>query len=102
RVALPMFLEPRHLEDPVAPRFEARAVHIIQTGKERDVLFDRELTVEREQLRHVPDVLLDRLRIGPHIETRNASVARCWRKQPTQHFDGRRLARTVRAEESKN
>jgi len=51
----------RHLQHPVAARGAFGARHLVQAGEERDVFLDGEIGVQREQLRHVADVALDRL-----------------------------------------
>src|SRR4030095_2031277 len=74
-------------------------VHRIHPRDEAQVLADRQVLPERETLRHVADVPLDRLRLAPDVKPKTGSLAAVGRQKPAQHPDGRRLAAAVGTEE---
>ena len=60
----PVFGESGHAQHPVATRFEPGSGDVVEAGEEGDVLVDGEIAVQREELRHVADALLDALGVG--------------------------------------
>ncbi len=55
-----------------------RALDAVEPGEEGDVLVDREIAVEGEELRHVADVALDRLGLGAQVEARHLPRRPTW------------------------
>src|SRR4029079_15400145 len=62
------------------------------------VFLDRQILVKTEALGHVADVLLDAFGLGLDVVTDDGSTAAGRIQNPTQHADGRALARATRAE----
>src|SRR5690606_19581085 len=81
--------------DIVAPRRE-----LVEPRDEVEVLPDREVLVEREALRHVADLALDQVGLGPDIVAEHLAAAGIGAEQAADHPDRGRLAGTVRAEEA--
>ena len=77
-----------------------RRRHAVDAGEEVEVLVDGEIVVERELLRHVPD-------LAPHARRAQAAAlagqldeSRARLDEAAQHLDRRRLAGAVGAEEA--
>ncbi len=80
----------------------ARFGDTVDAAEEVDVLFHREVVVERELLRHVTDVLFDGFRLRHHIQAAHGCAAGSGQQQPAQHADGGGFARAVGSQESEN
>ena len=68
--------EARHLQHELAARFQPRALDAVNAGEEPDVLIDRQVSIEREPLRHVADAALDAFRIAADVDRRRPSRCR--------------------------
>src|SRR5262249_56378816 len=83
------------------PLFASLGCHAVNAGAEVEVLFYREVVVERKLLRHIADLLAHAagaqagLAYEPHLPARRL-------EQPAEHLDGRRFAGAVRAEQPEN
>ena len=73
---------------------------VVKPRDEEQILFDRQVLVERELLGHVADFALDARAVAPHVETEHRSLPGVGRQQAADHADGRRLAGAVGAEEA--
>ena len=85
-------------------RFDAGPdiVHRVHPRDEAQVLADRQVLPQREALRHVADVALDRLGLAQDVEAETGALAAVGREQPAQHPDRRGLAAAVRPEEAED
>src|SRR5262249_34481968 len=79
-----------------------RAIETVDASEEADVLVDGEPLVERKPLRHVPDALLDALRIAADVDAADDRRSARRLQQSAQHANRRRLSRAVAAEESED
>ena len=75
---------------------------LVDPCDEIEVLLDRQVVVEAEALRHVPDFALDRLGLLPQVVAEAGPAALVGRQQPAKHADRRRLAAAVRSQEAEN
>ena len=80
----------------------SHVVHRVHPRDEAQVLADRQVLPQRESLRHVADVALDRLRLAPDVEAEARPFAAVGRQQPAQHPDRRGLAAAVGTEEAED
>ena len=92
--------EPVLFADLRDPRLHLTPRQRIDLGQEIEILVDRQVFVERELLRHVADPLAQGGRFPGHLEAQDERIACARREQSAEHPDRRRLARTVRPEES--
>ena len=74
----------------------------VHARDEAQVLADRQVLPEREALRHVADVALDRLGLAPDVEAEARALAAVGRQQPAEHPDRRGLAAAVGPEEAED
>ena len=88
--------------EPLEPFADPRlaVAHRVDPGDELEVLGDREVLVQAELLRHVPDAPLDLGRGGADVEAERRAGALVGCQQPAQHPDRGRLAAAVRAEKA--
>src|SRR5262245_36736831 len=94
--------ETGHVEHELATRVKTVAAEAVEPAEEGDVLVDRQLLVEREPLGHVADTPLDALGIASDVEPPDDRCPARRLEQSTQHPDGRRLPRTVGAENAED
>ena len=94
---------------PVRPRSSSAAVdggapvgHRVDARGEVEVLADREVVPEREPLRHVADVALDRRGLAAQVVSQARAGARVRRQEAAHHADGRRLAAAVGPQEAED
>jgi hypothetical protein len=73
---------------------------VVEPRDEEEVLFDRQILVEREFLRHVADFALDPRAVAAHVEAEHCPLAGVGRQQAADHTDRRGLAGAVRAKET--
>src|SRR5665811_1570079 len=76
-----------HLQYVALARRAFLARHAVDPCEKIDVLLHREIVVERELLRHVPDGAADLFRLPRHVEPVHRGAPRGRRKQPAQHAD---------------
>ena len=76
------------------------ARHAVNAAEELQVFLHREITVEREFLRHVSDVLADALGIARDVDPGDDGAAAARSKQAAQGADDRRFPRAVGAEKA--
>ena len=76
--------------------------HPVHARDEVEVLGDRQVFPQREALRHVADVALDRRRLADHVVAEAGAAAAVRSQQAAHHADRRRLAAAVRAEEAED
>src|SRR5207248_3720464 len=95
---VPPFLQPQVLQGRRDCLFAI--AHAVHARDELQVLADREVLPEREALRHVADLALDRRRLADDIVPEALAASRVGLEQPAEHADRRRLAAAVRAEEA--
>src|SRR5262249_24932299 len=94
-------LETELLERFVDPRRDP--VEAVDAGDEGQVLFDREIVIERELLGHVAGLALDRGGLAGEFQPENLAAAAGIRgQQAAQHPQRCRLARAIGAEEAGN
>jgi hypothetical protein len=86
----------RTLDAIVAP------LHAVHPGDEAQVLAYGEVDPEREGLRHIAHLALDRLGVGQDVVTETGSLAAVRREQPAEHADRRGLAASVGAEKAED
>jgi hypothetical protein len=98
----PLGLETGYPEHPVAPLGAPRPLDAVEAGKKIDVLFDFEVGVEREELRHVADPALDRAAVALDVEAGHHRLAARRRQEAGEDLDGGGLAGAVRAEETED
>ncbi len=72
----------------------------INGGEEFEVLGDAQILVKRKLLRHVTDAALDRLSLRRERMTEYGHATLARREQAAKHADRRRLAATIRPEET--
>src|SRR5690606_25941147 len=91
-----------HGQPAVALLDEAGPRHSVQAGKEPDVLLHGQVSVQREELRHVPGHPLDGPPLAADLESGYRGSTGGRRQQAVEHLEGRRLAGTVGSQESEN
>src|SRR5262249_24039839 len=74
----------------------------VYAREEVEVVVDRQIVVERELLRHIPDAPPHETRTQAAAFARKLHLSAPRREQAAQYLDCRRLARAVRAEQSVN
>src|SRR5262249_51647051 len=90
------------LEELVHAPHGGAPVDAIGAREEAEVLLDREIRVEGEDLRHVSRVALDLLALGADRMADDGRPAAGRRQESAEHLDRRRLAGAVRAEEAED
>src|SRR5262249_27465005 len=76
--------------------------HCISSREKIEVLFNCQIVVEREFLRHVSDPLPDACGAQRSRFTRKRALPRRWFDQTAEHLDGRGLSRPIRPEQTVN
>ena len=102
RGVLPTSFEPRHFQRPFEARRNFFFRHAIHAGEELQIFGNPEVVVERELLRHIPDVLAHSLGIPGNVNSGNRRASGRRPQQPAEDADRCRFAGTIRAEESEN
>ena len=74
----------------------------VEAGIKFQVLSDRKLTVKREELSHISQLLPDFHGVFANGFSEQLRTALCCRKQPCEHPHGRRLSASVGTEESED
>src|SRR6185436_815770 len=92
----------RELDRPLLALLAIRAFQSIDRAEEVEVLLDGEIAIERERLRDVADPLPHELPFTLDVESVDRRVAFGRREQAAEDADQRRLAGSVRAEESED
>src|SRR5579871_5768883 len=96
------FFDPGHFQHIGFALGAAGLRNAVDAAEEIDVLFHSEVVVEREFLRHVPDVMLDGFRLGHDVESADRGGAGGWQKQSAEHADGGGFSGAVRSEEAED
>src|SRR5207249_12224491 len=76
--------------------------HAVDAAEEVNVLLDREVIVERELLRHVPDVAANGLGVARDVVSADSGAAARRAEQPAENPDRGGLAGAVRPEKSED
>ncbi len=79
----------RHLQNPLHALVKLRILQSVHAAIEADVLFHRQIIVERETLRHVANVELHEIGLFHDVIAANPRRSGCWLQQPNQHADRR-------------
>src|SRR5215510_8432195 len=77
-------------------------VQSVDLGAEPEILEDGKVSVEREPLRHVADVLTDLPSAAHEVEAEHVAVPLVWCEDPRKYAQRRGLPAAVRADEAKD
>src|SRR5689334_19486450 len=97
-----MRAEAESLDELPDARFRFIRWQVIEASVKNEVLANGELAVERERLRHVPEVLADLHAAGVYGAAEDGCGSLGGRKKPGQHLHGRRFAAAVRPEKAED
>src|SRR5256885_4747935 len=89
----------QNLVDASAP---AGASHTVDPGVKKEILFDGEILVKAEALRHVADALLDAFGVASDVEPDHRPAPSAGIEDPAEHADGRGFAGAIRSEHAED
>src|SRR5664279_332086 len=92
--------ESRHVNGKLNARGKFARRNAIDAAEKAQILFHREVAVEREFLRHVTDPLADSFRVECYVNTGDQCAACARAQQAAKDADDRRLAGSIGPEEA--
>ena len=91
--------EPEQIQQLADPRLESAAADALDAPLQHQVLPAGRVPVDARALRHVANCPPDGIRLGDDVVAGHLGPARVRLRQRREHFDRRRLAGSVRAEQ---